>query len=360
MCLDLSNPSFAVFGPIKDFIICTCPSKIDLLVSKGSGFDFRFRHVTARTNGQPLQGETLGGGLGLFPPRGRTARNAKRLRVQLRLASLCAGSQAGLGRRVAPGPAPVRPRSRCSELVHGAHGEPMPLEADHGAADAAEAGGGLVQGNRDGNGVGSSLWRSSRCLCKLAQLPERHERCTRILCLAPSLAALRGLAGGFGTLCCATQSENLHDLLLGPRCRGKPVAAYFSAAVGRMPPVLSERCLSARRRRCPLGCTPIRASPKSPEATYSQRDSCNDLLGEEWQVSLVLLGAQWRGPLQDAALHLALTWLCLRAEHVERPASRPVNFGPRPRLDCHRGSIAAGGRFPNGACFDSRGNDSTM
>ena len=32
--------------------------------------------------------------------------------------------------------------------------------------------------------------------------------------------------------------------------------------------------------------------------------------------------------------HLALTWLCLRAEHMERPASRPVNFGPRPRLDC--------------------------
>ena len=104
----------------------------------------------------------------------------------------------------------------------------------------------------------------------------------------------------------------------------------------------------------------FRASPKSPEATYSQRDSGNDLLGEEWQVSLVLLGAQWRGPLQDAALHLALTWLCLRAEHVERPASRPVNFETETEARLHRGSIAAGGRFPNGACFDSRGNDSTM
>ena len=120
-----------------------------------------------------------------------------------------------------------------------------------------------MQGQHDGNnGVGSRLSRPSQRPCKLAQLPERHERCTRILCLAPSLAALRGLARGFGALRCTTQSENLHDLLRGPRCRRNPVAAYCPAAVGRSPPVLSEGCLSARRRRCPLGCTPIRASPE--------------------------------------------------------------------------------------------------
>ena len=34
-------------------------------------------------------------------------------------------------------------------------------------------------------------------------------------------------------------------------------------------------------------------------------DACSDLRNEEWQVALVLLGAHWRGPLEDAALHLA-------------------------------------------------------
>ena len=94
-------------------------------------------YLTARTNGQPLQAEALGGGLALFPP--KRVRKAKRLRVQLRLASLRAGSQAGLGRRDAPGPAPVRPRTRCGDLVHSTHCEPTPLEADNGAADTAEA-----------------------------------------------------------------------------------------------------------------------------------------------------------------------------------------------------------------------------